>query len=328
MDTERVKRRRGTTAQHAAFVGASGEVTTDITKFTQVVHDGLTAGGYPLAHEDLSTTDPATARTRLELGTAATTDADAYLQSVDLGYTASTRTITNTGGNNTVLPLFTSDADGLVPASSHSPGTHKYLRDDGGWHTVSGTGTVTSVDLTAPTGFSVSGAPITSAGTLAIAFSAGYSLPTDVRQATWDTAATVTSGLATVATTGAYSDLSGTPTAVTTTTAGLQPATAYGVITYAATINIDFSARNGQVNTVVLTGGLTLTGSNQTIGLSTSLYLSAGVSDRTLTFPAAWVFISDKPSTLPANKRAKLSVEVTNDGAGTALVVAGIAIQP
>ena len=100
------------------------------------------------------------------------------------------------------------------------------------------------------------------------------------------------------------------------------------MITYAATINIDFSARNGQVNTVVLTGGLTLTGSNQTIGLSTSLYLSAGVSDRTLTFPAAWVFISDKPSTLPANKRAKLSVEVTNDGAGTALVVAGIAIQP
>ena len=265
MDTERVKRRRGTTAQHAAFVGASGEVTTDITKFTQVVHDGLTAGGYPLAHEDLSTTDPATARTRLELGTAATTDADAYLQ---------------------------------------------------------------SVDLTAPTGFSVTGGPVTSAGTLAIAFSAGYSLPTDARQATWDTAATVTSGLATVATTGAYSDLSGTPTAVTTTTAGLQPATAYGVITYAATINIDFSARNGQVNTVVLTGGLTLTGSNQTIGLSTSLYLSAGVSDRTLTFPAAWVFISDKPSTLPANKRAKLSVEVTNDGAGTALVVAGIAIQP
>ena len=40
-----------------------------------------------------------------------------------------------------------------------------------------GSGTVTSVALTVPTGFTVSGSPITSAGTLAITFTSGYALP-------------------------------------------------------------------------------------------------------------------------------------------------------
>jgi len=41
--------RRGTTAQHSAFTGLVGEVTIDTDKDTIVVHDGVTAGGYPLA---------------------------------------------------------------------------------------------------------------------------------------------------------------------------------------------------------------------------------------------------------------------------------------
>lgn len=52
MATE-VKRRRGTTAEHASFTGAIAEVTVDTTKDTLVVHDGTTAGGYPLLREDL-----------------------------------------------------------------------------------------------------------------------------------------------------------------------------------------------------------------------------------------------------------------------------------
>lgn len=51
-----------------------------------------------------------------------------------------------------------------------------------------GLGTVTSVDMSVPTGFSVSGNPITSNGTLALSFSSGYSLPTDTKQGQWDTA--------------------------------------------------------------------------------------------------------------------------------------------
>lgn len=50
--TTRVQFRRGTTAQHAAFAGAAGEMTVDTTKKTLVVHDGSTAGGTPLAREE------------------------------------------------------------------------------------------------------------------------------------------------------------------------------------------------------------------------------------------------------------------------------------
>ena len=44
-----IQLRRGTTAEHASFTGLVGEVTVDTDKDTLVVHDGVTAGGYPLA---------------------------------------------------------------------------------------------------------------------------------------------------------------------------------------------------------------------------------------------------------------------------------------
>jgi hypothetical protein len=47
--------RRGTTTQHNTFTGAVGEVTVDTTKDTVVVHDGTTAGGFPLARESTVT---------------------------------------------------------------------------------------------------------------------------------------------------------------------------------------------------------------------------------------------------------------------------------
>ena len=46
-----IKRRRGTTEEHAYFKGAVGEITIDTTKNTVVVHDGKTLGGHPLATE-------------------------------------------------------------------------------------------------------------------------------------------------------------------------------------------------------------------------------------------------------------------------------------
>ena len=58
MAGKQVQRRRGTTAQHGTFIGAAGEVTVDTTKFVQVVHDGITPGGYPQASaRDLATTN-------------------------------------------------------------------------------------------------------------------------------------------------------------------------------------------------------------------------------------------------------------------------------
>jgi hypothetical protein len=47
--TTAIKRRRGTTAQHATFTGLEAELTVDTDKKTVVVHDGFTAGGIPLA---------------------------------------------------------------------------------------------------------------------------------------------------------------------------------------------------------------------------------------------------------------------------------------
>ena len=48
-----LKLRRGTTSQHSSFTGAEGEVTVDTDKETLVVHDGSTAGGHPVAAEDM-----------------------------------------------------------------------------------------------------------------------------------------------------------------------------------------------------------------------------------------------------------------------------------
>ena len=49
-----LKLRRGTTTQHSSFTGAEGEVTVDTDKETLVVHDGSTAGGHPVAAEDMA----------------------------------------------------------------------------------------------------------------------------------------------------------------------------------------------------------------------------------------------------------------------------------
>lgn len=46
---KQVQHRRGTTAQHTTFTGAVGEITVDTDKDTAVIHDGATAGGFPLA---------------------------------------------------------------------------------------------------------------------------------------------------------------------------------------------------------------------------------------------------------------------------------------
>jgi hypothetical protein len=45
---KQVRLRRGTTAQHATFTGADGEVTFDTTKKSLVLHDGVTPGGKPV----------------------------------------------------------------------------------------------------------------------------------------------------------------------------------------------------------------------------------------------------------------------------------------
>lgn len=62
---QEVQLRRGTTTEHNTFTGAAGELTVDTTKNTAVIHDGSTAGGYPLGKasgpEHIAVTDGALA---------------------------------------------------------------------------------------------------------------------------------------------------------------------------------------------------------------------------------------------------------------------------
>jgi hypothetical protein len=51
-----------------------------------------------------------------------------------------------------------------------------------------GAGTVTSVAASVPTGLTVTGSPVTSSGTLALSYTAGYEIPTTTKQSQWDTA--------------------------------------------------------------------------------------------------------------------------------------------
>ena len=44
-----IQLRQGTTTEHNTFTGAVGEVTVDTDKDVLVVHDGVTAGGHPVA---------------------------------------------------------------------------------------------------------------------------------------------------------------------------------------------------------------------------------------------------------------------------------------
>lgn len=78
----------------------------------------------------------------------------------------------------------------LLPDQAGNSG--KFLTTNGNslsWATVSGgSGTVTSVDVSVPTGLSVSGNPVTTSGTIAISYSSGYAIPTTSKQTNWDTA--------------------------------------------------------------------------------------------------------------------------------------------
>ena len=97
----------------------------------------------------------------------------------------------------------------LIDVSINNPSNGQvlvYNQTSGKWINGSGgaTGSVTSVAMTVPTGFKVSGSPITSAGTLALSFASGYSLPTTAKQNQWDAKQDAISDLATIRSNAAH----------------------------------------------------------------------------------------------------------------------------
>ena len=148
------KLRRGTTSQHSTFTGAAGEATIDTTKNTVVVHDGVTAGGIPLATAaSVTTVAAATAPAATKLATArtiATTGDVTSSQSFDgTANTTSVATLATVNANVGAFTLanVTVNAKGLITAAS------------------SGTAPVTSASVVAGTGIAVTAATTTGAAT-------------------------------------------------------------------------------------------------------------------------------------------------------------------
>ena len=62
MSNTQLRLRRGTTAEHANFTGAQGELTVDTDKNALVLHDGATQGGIQVARDEVTATGSTEAR--------------------------------------------------------------------------------------------------------------------------------------------------------------------------------------------------------------------------------------------------------------------------
>ena len=106
-----------------------------------------------------------------------------------------------------------------------------------------GTGTVTSVGLTAPTGFSITNSPIVGSGVIGLSFASGFSLPTDASQASWSAKQNALSG------TGFVKSTAGTISYDTNTyITGNQTITLSGAVTGSGTTAITTTLANGVVD--------------------------------------------------------------------------------
>ena len=107
-----VQFRRGNTAQTSTFTGATAEITIDTDKEVVVVHDGVTAGGYPLARESALTANVASIISAFNTANAAFSTANfAFLA-------ANTATATDTTQNNSITAAFTTANSAGVYANS------------------------------------------------------------------------------------------------------------------------------------------------------------------------------------------------------------------
>ena len=176
---------------------ASSITSTDTTNWDTAYTDRLKWDGGSTG------LNASTGRTSLGLGTAATTASSDYATAAQ-GAKADTAvqpgslaTVATSGSYNDLSnkPTVPTNLDSLTDVVITTPSTNQVLQYNGtNWVNATGggggSGTVTSVAMSVPTGLSVSGSPITSSGTLAVTYSSGYAIPTTAKQTEWDTAYT------------------------------------------------------------------------------------------------------------------------------------------
>jgi len=195
------------------------------------------------------------------------------------------------------------DGASYVCTADHTSGASTEPGVGGSWQTVwdlmaakgadgAGSGTVTSVDVTGGTGIDSSGGPITTSGAITI----------DLDAATIDSlaladTATQPGDLATVATTGAYSDLSGTPSIPVSGTdfVAKSGGTFTGNVTFdeiTETVHnltgTDLDPANGTIQYKSLSGNVTLTESLAD-GQSVLLRIANGDTHTANWFTVTWV---------------------------------------
>jgi hypothetical protein len=153
--------------------GATGTWAVDISGNAATVTDGLVSTG---SYADPSwLTSVAGSKVSGDIsGNAANVTGTVAVANGGTGATSAAAAREN------LLPSYSGNA--LKVLSLNAGGT------DVEWSVSAGTGTVTSVAMSVPTGLSVSGSPITTDGTLAVTYSAGYAIPTTAKQTEWDTA--------------------------------------------------------------------------------------------------------------------------------------------
>ena len=118
---DQLQLRGGTTSEHSTFTGALREVTVDTDKDTVVVHDGSTAGGHPLAKQNLSNVPAGTiTSTMIADGTIVNADvnASAAIAGTKISPDFGSQNRTSTG---------TSTAASFIPSSSTVPTNGVYL---------------------------------------------------------------------------------------------------------------------------------------------------------------------------------------------------------
>lgn len=263
--------------------------------------DGLTESEVILLAISQGGTGSATAsgaRTNLGLGTAATTDASAYataaqgaladtaIQAADLGTAAYTDSTD-----------YATAAQGVLADSAVQPGDLATVATTGSYNDLTdlptaGTGTVTSVALSVPTGLAVSGSPVTTTGTLAVTYDTGYAIPTTAKQTNWDTAY----GWGNHASAGYLTSYTETdPVYVasswySTTNNSTNWNTAYGWGNHALAGYLTSEAYTGTVTSVAMTvpTGLSVSGTPITSTGTLAVTFTAGYSIPTTTSQGNW----------------------------------------
>lgn len=246
------------------FVKTLGDLGITSTASELNVLDGITA-----TTTELNYTDGVTSSIQTQLNSKLENITGLITQGSNVtitgsGTTGSPYVINSTGGGTSPLTtkgdLYTySTTDDRLPVGTNGQVLTADSSEATGlkWTSVGGSGTVTSVGMSVPTGLQVSGSPVTSSGTLAVTYDTGY-------QGYTTTEASKLSGIAAGATVGATwgTNLNSIPTIVSTL-AGLSNASGVltnngsGTLSWTTPTTGTVTSVSGTANRITVTNGTT-----------------------------------------------------------------------